>query len=122
MPIDAAPPVTTSITGDGGEAGTAAAEVPGMSRWPSFRIGSALLASGFAEDVEFAATLPPDWTTNVLERPLFALDILVVEPRRSLWDKLAQLRATIPAEAQRALPRDAARQLDKYLYGSSGGG
>jgi len=88
-------------------------EVPRTVPWPPFKTGSALQALGFAEEVE----LTNAWSTSVLQKPLFAGQVLAIRPKPSLWDKLAQLRSMIPAEERRRHPTDGARNLDKYLYG-----
>ena len=92
-------------------------EIPPSFPWPYFKTGSALRASSFAEEVE----LTNDWWC-VLERPFFAGQVLAVRPKPSLWDKLARLRNMIPAEERRKYPADSARNLDKYLYGSTNPG
>ena len=85
--------------------------------WPPFKTGSALQALSFAEEVE----LPNAWWC-VLENPFFAGQVLAVRPKPSLWDKLARLRSMIPAEERRKYPTDSARNLDRYLYGSTNPG
>jgi hypothetical protein len=91
-------------------------EIPSVP-WPFFKTGSALQALSFAEEVE----LPNAWWC-VLEKPSFADQVLAVRPKPSLWDKLARLRSMIPAEERRKYPTDSARNLDKYLYGSTNPG
>jgi hypothetical protein len=93
-------------------------EIPPYVPWPPFKIGSALQALSFAEEVELANA----WYTSVLEKPLFAGQVLAVRPKPSLWDKLAQLRSMIPAEERQKYPTDGARNLDKYVYGSTNAG
>jgi len=92
-------------------------EAPPSVPWPFFKTGSALRALSFAEEVE----LPNAWWC-VLERPFFAGQVLAVRPKPSLWDKLAQLRSMIPAEERQKYPTDGARNLDKYVYGSTNAG
>lgn len=91
-----------------------AQEVNVNRRWPWFKIGSALSPSAFAEDAELVV-LPDGWSTNVVERPLFAGQFLELEREPSLWERLASLRSMIPEEERGWLPADAAQNIDEYL-------
>lgn len=92
--------------------------VPLTVRWPVFKVGSTLLVPSLAEEVELSETLPNGWSTNVLEKPLFAGQVFL-RRKPSLWDKLARLRTMIPPEERSRYPADGARNLDRYLYGST---
>ncbi len=85
-------------------------------QWP--KLGSAVLLSSFAEEVEVGVPMG-GWSTNVAESPLFVGQLLAHGKRPSLWEKLARLRNMIPEEERQRYPADAARNLDKYLYGTS---
>lgn len=85
-------------------------------RWP--KAGSTVLAPSFAEEVDVIVSVG-GWSTNVAESPLFASQILAPAKRSTLWEKLARLRGMIPDEERRRYPADAARNIDRYLYGNS---
>ncbi len=42
----------------------------------------------------------------------------LVAPTKPIWETVAEMGAAIPAEAWDKVPRDGARNLDHYLYGS----
>lgn len=76
---------------------------------------SGLSMKTFAEFEEaMRQAVPGGWSSNVVEVPLFQEEVIM---KPSLWERLAKLRDIVPAAERTRMPKDAAQNLDKYLYG-----
>jgi hypothetical protein len=56
---------------------------------------------------------PPDWSSRPID-----LSTKLPDDDRPIWERIAELAATLPEEAIAGLPTDGASQLDHYLYGA----
>jgi hypothetical protein len=56
---------------------------------------------------------PPGWTSRPTEP-----STVLPDDDRPIWERIAELAASLPEEAIAGLPTDGASQLDHYLYGA----
>ena len=59
----------------------------------------------------------PGLSAEQYVRKMVAHDLESGEPRRSIWDVIAENMKRVPPEDLAALPKDGLSQIDHYVYG-----
>jgi hypothetical protein len=84
-------------------------------RWDDFLRGSAVMSLNLAIQW-LVPRQSPGTSLKTIDGLLNETESYALRPKASIWRRISQLTANAPISERKKLPKDAAAQIDRYLY------